>query len=55
MVEQTLDLSELDHHNYVIKPEYDQHLQELADRLMKVRVLFVLWSMNYMTSRFATD
>jgi hypothetical protein len=37
MVEQTLDLSELDHHNYVIKPDYDPKLQELADQLMEVR------------------
>ena len=36
MVEQTLDLKELDNHNYVIKPDYDPHLQELAKSLGKV-------------------
>lgn len=36
MVEQTLDLDELDNNNYVIKPEYDPRLQELADKLAKV-------------------
>ncbi|CAA7268499.1 unnamed protein product [Cyclocybe aegerita] len=37
MVEQTLDLSELDNHNYVIKPDYDPRLQELAEKLSQVR------------------
>ncbi|KAG5637197.1 hypothetical protein H0H81_005410 [Sphagnurus paluster] len=37
MVEQTLDLEELDNHNYVIKPDYDPKLQELAAKLTKVR------------------
>ncbi|KAK7471034.1 MSH2 protein [Stygiomarasmius scandens] len=37
MVEQTLDLSELDKHNYVIKPDYDPRLQELAEKLSEVR------------------
>ncbi|PPQ65114.1 hypothetical protein CVT24_003005 [Panaeolus cyanescens] len=37
MVEQTLDLDELDNNNYVIKPEYDPKLQELADKLSKIR------------------
>ncbi|KII91117.1 hypothetical protein PLICRDRAFT_51307 [Plicaturopsis crispa FD-325 SS-3] len=37
MVEQTLDLNELDNHNYVIKPDYDARLQELADKLMETR------------------
>lgn len=36
MVEQTLDLSELDNHNYVIKPDYDVRLQELANKLSEV-------------------
>ncbi|THH18172.1 hypothetical protein EW146_g2753 [Bondarzewia mesenterica] len=31
MVEQTLDLAELKQHNYVIKPDYDERLQKLAD------------------------
>ena len=36
MVEQTLDLDELENHNYVIKPGYDPRLQELADKLNEV-------------------
>lgn len=36
MVEQTLDLDELDNHNYVIKPDYDPKLQELAGKLTEV-------------------
>jgi DNA mismatch repair protein MSH2 len=38
MVEQTIDLNELDNHNYVVKPEYDPGLQALAAKLMKVRL-----------------
>ncbi|PPQ85022.1 hypothetical protein CVT25_010411 [Psilocybe cyanescens] len=37
MVEQTLDLKELDNHNYLIKPDYDPRLQELAEKLAEVR------------------
>ncbi|KAG8985310.1 MutS-like protein [Tulasnella sp. 427] len=37
MVESTLDLEQLDHHMYVIKPEYDERLQALADTLTEVR------------------
>ncbi|KAI0264715.1 muts domain V-domain-containing protein [Gloeopeniophorella convolvens] len=37
MVEQTLDLSELDRHNYVIKPDYDPRLQKLADQINAAR------------------
>jgi hypothetical protein len=36
MVEQTIDLNELDNHNYVIKPDYDPRLQELAAKLTEV-------------------
>ncbi|PFH50486.1 hypothetical protein AMATHDRAFT_75571 [Amanita thiersii Skay4041] len=36
MVEQTLDLEELDNHNYVIKPDYDPKLRELAKKLSQV-------------------
>jgi DNA mismatch repair protein MSH2 len=36
MVEQTLDLSELDRHNFVIKPDFDPRLQELAENLIEV-------------------
>jgi hypothetical protein len=39
MVEQTLDLNELDNHNYIIKPDYDPRLQELAEKLGKVCLL----------------
>ncbi len=37
MVEQTIDLDELDRHNYVIKPEYNARLQELAENLSNAR------------------
>jgi len=37
MVEATLDLEELDRHNYVIKPDYDNQLSELAKSLRKIR------------------
>jgi DNA mismatch repair protein MSH2 len=37
MVEQTLDLSELDRHNYAIKPDYDPRLQKLADQINAAR------------------
>lgn len=37
MVEQTLDLDELSSHNFVIKPDYDDRLRELADKLMEIR------------------
>jgi DNA mismatch repair protein MSH2 len=37
MVEQTIDLEELDRHNYVIKPEYDENLGALAEKLNEVR------------------
>ncbi|KAA1473044.1 DNA mismatch repair protein [Dentipellis sp. KUC8613] len=37
MVESTLDLAELDRHNYVIKPDYDPRLRVLADTLGAAR------------------
>ncbi|KAJ7089358.1 muts domain V-domain-containing protein [Mycena belliarum] len=37
MVEQTIDLEELDRHNYVIKSEYDERLAALAQKLDEVR------------------
>lgn len=37
MVEQTLDLSELERHNYVIKPDYDARLRKLADQISAAR------------------
>ena len=37
MVESTLDLAELENHNYAIKPDYDERLQTLADKLGEVR------------------
>lgn len=39
MVEETLDLQELDNHNYVIKPDYDERLQELAEKLREVWII----------------
>jgi DNA mismatch repair protein MSH2 len=36
MVEQTLDLDELENHNYVIKPDYDDRLKVLAEKLAEV-------------------
>ncbi|KAF7318276.1 DNA mismatch repair protein 2 [Mycena chlorophos] len=35
MTEQTIDLDEVDRHNYVIKPEYNEKLGELAEKLTK--------------------
>ena len=37
MVENTIDLDELSSHNFVIKPDYDERLRELADKLMEIR------------------
>ena len=37
MVEQTIDLDELDRHNFVIKPDYDDRLRELADKMIEHR------------------
>ncbi|KAJ6454605.1 muts domain V-domain-containing protein [Mycena sanguinolenta] len=37
MVEQTIDLDELDRHNYVIKPEYDDNLGAIAKKLSETR------------------
>ncbi|OCH84761.1 hypothetical protein OBBRIDRAFT_839474 [Obba rivulosa] len=37
MVEQTLDLDELQNHNFVIKPDFDERLQILADKLKEIR------------------
>jgi DNA mismatch repair protein MSH2 len=37
MVEQTLDLSELERHKYVIKPDYDPRLRKLADQISAAR------------------
>lgn len=37
MVEATLDLSENSLHTYVIKPEYDEALQDLAKRIRTIR------------------
>lgn len=51
MVEQTLDLEELDNHNYVIKPDYDPKLQVLAEKLANVccRTFFVNDALIYVT------
>lgn len=37
LVEQTIDLDELSSHNFVIKPDYDERLRELADKLIEIR------------------
>ncbi|PIL27652.1 hypothetical protein GSI_10804 [Ganoderma sinense ZZ0214-1] len=37
MVQQTLDLDELENHNFVIKPDYDARLQSLAEKLSRIR------------------
>ncbi|TFK25372.1 DNA mismatch repair protein MSH2 [Coprinopsis marcescibilis] len=37
LIEETIDLEELDKHNYVIKPDYDTELQKLHDQLNDVR------------------
>ncbi|GAA5995539.1 hypothetical protein JCM5350_004028 [Sporobolomyces pararoseus] len=37
MVETTIDLSELSNHNFVIKPEFDDSLVELKDKLESIR------------------
>lgn len=50
MVEQTIDLEELDRHNYVIKPEYDVELKKLADKMAEVGGVFVLVFPMLMTS-----
>ncbi|KZO98513.1 putative DNA mismatch repair protein MSH2 [Calocera viscosa TUFC12733] len=37
MVEHTLDLGELDNHNYVIKPDFDDDLKRISEDLREVR------------------
>ncbi len=37
MVQDTLDLDELENHNFVVKPEYDPELEELAGKLKVIR------------------
>ena len=37
MVQQTLDLDELENHNFVIKPDYDEQLKELSEKLIEIR------------------
>lgn len=37
MVEETIDLDELDRHNYVIKPEFDETLMGLKEQMETVR------------------
>lgn len=36
MVEQTIDLQQLDRHVYMIKPDYDERLQELSAKIIEV-------------------
>ena len=37
LVEQTIDLDELSSHNFVIKPDYDEQLKDLANKLIEIR------------------
>ncbi|KAJ8701458.1 MSH2 protein [Pleurotus ostreatus] len=37
MVEETIDLDQLDNHNIVIKPEYDNELKKISEKLTEVR------------------
>ncbi|KAG5220991.1 DNA mismatch repair protein [Salix suchowensis] len=37
MVEETIDLDQLDNHNIVIKPEYDNELKIISEKLAEVR------------------
>ena len=37
MVQDTLDLDELENHNFVVKPDYDSELEDLAQTLAIVR------------------
>ena len=36
MVEQTIDLQQLERHVYMIKPDYDERLQALSNKIMEV-------------------
>ena len=36
MVEQTIDLQQLDRHVYMIKPDYDERLQGLSEKIIEV-------------------
>lgn len=49
MVEQTIDLEKLDKHVYIIKPEFDESLRKIADKLYEVRsqCLVLLWRIHY--------
>ncbi|KAJ3554127.1 hypothetical protein NM688_g3265 [Phlebia brevispora] len=37
MVQDTLDLDELENHNFVVKPDYDAELEDLAEKLKVIR------------------
>jgi DNA mismatch repair protein MSH2 len=39
MVEHTIDLDQLEHHQFVIRPDYDTILQDLANELEEVCLL----------------
>ena len=57
MVEQTIDLAELDNHRFVIKPDYDERLKELAEKMVEVRNLILAWGFqsSYSTLRSEMD
>lgn len=42
MVESTIDLEQLDRHNYVVRPEYDPELEEIARQLGEVIILLTI-------------
>jgi DNA mismatch repair protein MSH2 len=39
MVEETIDLDQLEHHQFIIKPNYDENLQLLASEIEQVKLL----------------
>jgi hypothetical protein len=45
MVEQTIDLQQLDRHIYMIKPDYDERLQELSAKIIEVWLLIASYNL----------
>ena len=45
MVEQTIDLQQLDRHVYMIKPDYDERLQELSAKIIEVWLLIASYNL----------
>lgn len=46
MVEQTIDLEQLDRHVFMIKPDYDDRLQELSEKIIEACLLTDRVAMN---------